>query len=130
MKRLHLLVLVVSMLATAACGRASSLHGQWAVDVEATIEKAKDAGIPASQSPRIREIYDGGQLEITRETLVMRVAGYPEAVARNYKVFAEAGPCYMLEIDGAPGVHNYCVENGRLIVNDPGAKMAIVFKQA
>ncbi|MBF6023429.1 hypothetical protein [Lysobacter niastensis] len=131
MKRPNLLLpllLVVSALAIAACGRTPSLQGKWAVDVEATIGKAKEAGIPDSESPQIREIYDGGQLEITGDTLIIRIAGFPEAIARNYKVVGEADNCYKLEINGAPGAHNYCIEGGNLIVQDPSAKLAIVYK--
>ena len=125
---LFALLFVVSTLVLSACGRTPSLQGKWAVDLEATVARAKDAGIPESQSPRIREIYDGGQLEITRDMLVMRVAGFPEAVARNYKVVGEAGNCFKLEIKDAPGVHDYCIDNGRLVVRDPSAKLAIVYK--
>jgi hypothetical protein len=96
MKRSNLFfsLLLALTIAIAACERTPSLQGKWAVDVEATIGKAKAIGLPDSASAQIREIYDGGQLEITGDTLVMRVAGFPDAIARNYKVVGEAGHCY------------------------------------
>lgn len=100
-----------------------------AVDIDATIRTATDAGIPVQLTPRFREIYDAGQLEVTRDTLVMRVAGYSEAISRNYKIVSAAGNCYGLEINGSQGVHKYCVENGRLTVDDPGAKLELVYRQ-
>ena len=68
--------------------------------------------------------------EITRDTLVMRVAGYPEAISRNYKVVSTTGHCHGLEMNGAPGVHEYCIENGRLTVEDPSARFAVVYRKA
>lgn len=106
------------------------MHGKWSVDIDATIEKAKTTGLPDSAAPRTREIYDGGQLEITSDTLVMRVAGIPDAIARNYKVVGEADNCCKLKISGAPGVHTYCIENDHLVVQDPTANLLIVYSIA
>ena len=129
-RTLVLLSVAVAVFAMAACSRPPPLGGRWIVDIGVTIVAAEEAGIPDELAPRIRDIYDGGQLEITRDTLVMRVAGYPEAISRNYKVVSTTGHCHGLEINGAPGVHEYCIENGRLTVEDPSARFAVVYREA
>lgn len=130
MKSLNLVLLFVAVLTTAACSRTPSLEGKWVVDIDETIKSAMDEGIPKQLTRRIHEIYDGGQLEVTRDTLVMSVAGYPEAISRNYTIISATGNCYGLEINGSQGVHKYCVDRGRLTVDDPNAKLQLVYRQA
>ncbi|UTA55110.1 hypothetical protein L3D22_04540 [Lysobacter soli] len=130
MKSLNLFLLLVAVLTTAACGRTPSIEGKWAVDIDETVKTAMDAGIPMLPTRRIHEVYDGGQLEITGDILVMRVAGYPDAISRNYTIISATGNCYGLEINGSQGVHKYCVDRGRLTVDDPNANLRLIYRQA
>lgn len=123
------LFLAVAALTLSACDSAAPLQGNWSVDIDATIDRAEAAGIPRSAAPRIREVYDGGLLEITNDVLIMRVAGFPDATARNYKLVGVSGDCYRLEITSTPEPHTYCLVNGKLIAQDPGAKIAVVFSR-
>lgn len=121
------LVLLLSLALLAACHKSPTLQGSWVVDLVATTEKAKAAGLPDSVTGEIREIYDGGLLEITPDTLAIRIEGIPEAITRNYKVVGESDGCYTLEISGDPGRHAYCIEGESLVVRDPSAKIALVY---
>jgi len=124
MKKLFLLF-AFSLLAS--CNKSPSLQGNWSVDVAATVDRARTAGLPDSTAGQIREIYEGGLLEITSDTLTMRISGIPDAISHNYKVTDKSGGCYSLEISGTQGTHSYCLEDQSLVVRDPSAKIAIVY---
>jgi hypothetical protein len=119
----------MAALALSACDSAPPFQGNWSVDIDATIDRAEAAGIPHSAAPRIREIYDGGLLEITKDVLIMRVAGFPDATARNYNLIDVNGDCYRLEITSTPEPHTYCLVKGKLIAQDPSSKIAVVFSR-
>lgn len=121
------LVLLLSLSLLASCHKSPSLQGTWAVDLVATTEMAKASGLPDSIAGEIREVYDGGLLEITSDKLVMRIDGMPGEMARNYKVVSESGSCYTLEISGESGRHDYCLESDSLVVRDPNAKISVVY---
>ena len=98
------------------------------MDVDATINRAKVSGLSNSAASGIQEIYGGGLLEITSDTLIMRIDGIPDAIARNYEVVDRVGDCYNLKIADTSGTHNYCLEGGALVVRDPRANIAVVYR--
>jgi hypothetical protein len=120
-------LLFLSLFALASCQSPPSLQGNWSIDVDAMIERAKASGIPDSAAPRIREIYEDGLLEITPDTLVIRVSGVSDAIARNYKIVSKTEDCYNLEIAGSSATHSYCLEGENLVVLDSSARIAIVY---
>lgn len=113
----------------AACQGGSPLLGHWAVDLDATVEQARRDGIPAQSAPQIREVFADGRIEITDQALMMRVAGIPDVVARNYRIVGERGSCYHMEINGAPGTHDYCLRGDRLLVRDPTTPLTVVYRR-
>lgn len=120
-------VLLLSLSLLASCHKSPSLQGNWAVDLVATTDRAKASGLPDSVAGQIRETYDGGLLQITSDTLVLRLDGIPDAMTMNYKVVNESDGCYTLEISGVPGRHSYCLEGESLVVRDPNAQIAVVY---
>lgn len=124
MKKLFLLLACALL---ASCHKSPPLQGNWSVDIAATVDRARAAGLPDAAAGQIREIYEGGLLEITSSTLTMRIAGIPDAMSRNYKVTEKSGGCYSLEISGTSDTHSYCLEGQSLVVRDPSAKIAIVY---
>lgn len=128
-RRLQGALLLASVAALAACSGRSPLWGHWSVDLDATVEQARRDGIPAQAAPQIREVFARGRVEITEQALVMRVAGMPDALARNYRIVGEQAGCYRLEINGAPGTHDYCLRGDRLLVRDPTTPLTVVFKR-
>lgn len=122
--------LLLCLPALAGCAGRSPLHGQWVVDLQATVEQARRDGITAQAVPQIRAVYAGGRMEITGKALLMRVDGMPEAVTRNYRVLGEQGGCYRMAINGAPGTHAYCLRGTRLLVHDPATPLTVVFRRA
>lgn len=106
------------------------MQGQWAIDLEATVAEARRRGLGEADIVQVGELYGRGLLEITEDALVMRVAGVSDSVARNYRVLDRSGDCYRLEVQGAAQHPRYCLQAGRLIVNDPGAMLSLVFKRS
>ena len=129
LRRAPMLVGLASLAMLAACAGRSPLWGHWTVDLEATIEQARRDGIPSQAAPQIREVFAQGRIEITEQALVMRVAGIPDALARNYRIVGEQGGCYQLEINGTPGTHDYCLRGDHLLVRDPTTPLTVVFKR-
>ncbi|HEY0333496.1 MAG TPA: hypothetical protein VGC74_07270 [Stenotrophomonas sp.] len=127
--RLPRTLLLGGLLMLVACERASPLLGHWSVDLDATVEQARRDGIPAQAAPQIREVFANGQVEITGQALVMRVAGIPDAVARNYRVVGEHDGCFLMEINGVPGTHDYCLRGERLLVRDPSTPLTVVYRR-
>lgn len=113
----------------AGCGGRSPLVGPWVVDLQATVEQARRDGIPAQSAPQIRSVYAGGRIEITEQAIVARVAGMPDAIARNYRILDEQDGCYHLAINGAPGTHAYCLRGRHLLVHDPATPLTVVFQR-
>ena len=105
------------------------LTGNWVVDIDRTISQAKQAGMPAAAEPRIREVFTGGLLEVTRDKLVMRVEGYDGVKSASYKVVQSSGGCDDLVLNGSPQKHSYCVSDDELVVRDPSTKIAVVYRR-
>lgn len=122
-------LLLVIALALNACTSSPSLQGDWSVDVDATVNRANAAGVPESEAPHIQKIYAGGVLEITSNTLIIRIAGFSDVVTRRYRLVGKEGNCSRLVISGAPGIHNYCLERGKLVIQDPSAKIALIYSE-
>ncbi|SFK66867.1 hypothetical protein [Lysobacter sp. cf310] len=127
MKILATAVLAAAMLS--ACGANPSMQGHWAVDIDATVAEARRHGRSEREIAFLRELYGRGLLEITDDALVMRVVGVPDAVARNYRELERDGDCHRLQVQGSAPSHRYCLRDGRLIVDDPGAMLSLVFKR-
>lgn len=127
MRALAFAVLAAATLS--ACGANPSLQGQWAVDIDATVDEARRRGLSEREIAFLRELYGRGLLEITDDALVMRVVGVPDAVARNYRELERDGDCHRLQVQGSAPSHRYCLRDGRLIVDDPGAMLSLVFKR-
>lgn len=130
MKAARSLAWALCLPALCGCTARSPLQGQWNVDVQGTVEQARRDGITAQAVPQIRAVYSGGRIEITPEALVMRVDGMPEAISRNYRIVDTQGDCFHMEINGAPGLHRYCLRGERLLVHDPSTPLTVVFRRA
>lgn len=124
-----LIVCSLVLVALSACSSEATLKGHWAIDLDATVAEARRRGLSEREIAFLRELYGRGLLEITDDTLVMRVAGVPDAVARNYRALEPDGDCHRLQVQGSAPSHRYCLRDGRLIVDDPGAMLSLVFKR-
>lgn len=123
------LVLLFSLALLTSCHPSPSLQGTWAVDLAATIDRAKASGLPDSVAGPIRELYDGGMLEITSDKLLLYVDGFDGTTEKSYEVVSESDGCYTLEISDESATHEYCIEGESLVVHDPSAKIALVFSE-
>ena len=126
------LLFMLSVTALSGCPLRSGrgdLLGRWAVDVDATVARARHDGLPATSENEIRQVFSGGLLEITRDRLVMRVAGVEGSESVNYSADAPTNGCYWLTVMKAPQAHSYCVSGDELVVRDPGAGLAIVYRR-
>jgi len=123
---------LVALAALAGCPRAfagQELVGRWMVDIDRTIEQAHKDGFSSAADSQIRETFQGGLLEITQDTLVMRVAGYFGSETATYRDHLAADGCHALEVNGSAPRHSYCVSDGLLIVRDPSAQPAVVYSR-
>lgn len=103
------------------------LQGSWAIDIDKTLARAQKDGASANAVKDIRSTFEGALMDISADTLTLRVDGYPGSQRQSYTAGPAHAGCHDVNWAGHPGIHSYCVRGDELIVRQPGTRLALVY---
>lgn len=103
------------------------IQGQWAIDMNATLERAQSMGASSRDLQSLRTTYDGARMQVMDSKLVLSIQGEPDTMDVPYKHVSSGNGCYKLRLtlEGKEAPTQYCVRNGLLEVEDLASRRAI-----
>lgn len=127
MKSLFTLPLCALLLA-ACSGKPPSMLGNWTIDLEPMLAEARSLKATPKELDAIRATYDGGQLAVTNEEMVLSMANRSQTTWR-YQVVAQSGDCYDIKFSHAPAIYTHCIDGDQMRVADPDTRLTTVFRR-
>ena len=131
--RYRLLALALAAALGAGCestsAPASPIHGDWVVDLDATLANASALGAGANDLRQVRETYADGKLRIEADRMVIGVKDMQQTMEMEYSVLGTEGDCARLSWKSNPREQKYCVRAGRMEVTDPGTPLVVVYRR-
>lgn len=122
------LAVVVSIALTGCLSdETKDIQGKWAIDMNATLERAQSMGASSRDLQSLRTTYDGARMQVMEGKLVLSLQGESDTMDVPYKHVSSGSGCHKLNLtlEGKESPAQYCIRNGLLEVEDLASRRAI-----